>query len=65
MEEQKSALSNEELQQLIAANKLERERNAATNIQKALQADGCVLHTLIEFASDGRIVSVGYKTVSL
>ena len=58
-------ITTEEVRQLIAADKLERERNAAANIQKALEADRCVLHTVIEYGGNGQVVNVSYKTVAV
>lgn len=58
-------ITAEEVRKLIAADKLERERNAAANIQKALQVEGCVLHTVIEFGANGQIVRIDYKTIAV
>jgi hypothetical protein len=65
MSDEISTITATELQSLIAADKLKRERNAAANIQKALEAEHCVLHTIIEYGSEGRIVSISYKTVAV
>ena len=65
MPDEAPTITADELQNLIAADRLRRERNAAANIQKALKADSCVLHTVIEFGANGQIVSVSYKTVAV
>jgi len=65
MAEEKPVITPGEARALITADKLERERNAAANINKALLDANCELHTVIEYASSGRIVSVGYKTVAV
>ena len=58
-------ITEEELQWLITANKVKRSYNAVEGFQKALHDNNCVLHTVIEFSSDGNIISVNYKVVPL
>ena len=64
MDNEKRVITNDELQRLIQADRIERANAAAADINAALNRHNCELRIVIEMSLDGS-VKPGYKIVPL